>query len=466
MRLKNKYVFFKIAVLSLLTLNCTLISCKKFVDIPGPKGSQDQKVTFETDGTATAAVLDIYAHQEVDAPNAVFCTGLAADELVSDDATYAEFQNNTITLESFYNGTYLWTSPYFEIRRCNLAIDGINKSATLSPAVKSQLSGETLFMRAYMYFNLVNLYGGVPLALSPVETANALLPRSTPEQVWAQIFADLQQAKSLLKPAYPSTDRARVNQYAVSALLARAYLYQKDWAKAESEATEVIGSNVYSLAAPANTFKTNSNETILQLYTQTGTSSITPYFFLPEPAVNPVFYLRDGFEQAFEKTALGADDARKTNWTAKNDNGINYVNKYKVPFGTGDEYTILMRLAEIYLIRAEARANQNKLTGTTGAEADLNVIRTRAGLTAKLNLDKAAMLKAIEQERKVELFAEYTHRWFDLKRTPGFTDLSKSRAEEVLPALKGDFWQATDVLFPIPGDQLSVNKNLTQNPGY
>ena len=466
MRLKNKYFFLETAALFLAVLSCTLTSCKKFVDIPGPKGAQDQTVTFETEGTATAAVLDIYARQEIDAPNAIFCTGLAAGELVSDDATYAEFQNNAITLESFYNGTYLWTSPYFEIRRCNLAIDGINRSTALSPAVKSQLLGETLFMRAYMYFNLVNLYGGVPLALSPVETANALLPRSTTEQVWAQIFTDLQQAKSLLNPDYPSADRARANRYAASALLARAYLYQRDWAKAESEAAEVIGSGVYSLAPLANTFKKNSSETILQLYTQTGTSSITPYFFLPEPSANPVFYLRNGFEQAFEKTALGADDERKTNWTAQNDNGITYVNKYKVPFGTGDEYTILIRLAEIYLIRAEARANQNKLTGTTGAEADLNLIRTRAGLTPKLNLDQTAILKAIEQERRVELFAEYTHRWFDLKRTRGFADPSQSRADEILPPLKGDFWQNTDVLFPVPGDQISVNKNLTQNPGY
>ena len=321
-------------------------------------------------------------------------------------------------------------------------------------------------MRAYMYFNLVNLFNGVPLALSPVETANASLPRSTTDQVWAQILADLQQAKSLLKPGYPSTDRARVNQYAVSALLARAYLYQKNWVKAEAEATAVISSGLYKLEAVANTFKKSSNETILQLYTQTGTSSITPYFFPPDPAVNPVFYLRAGFEQAFEKTALGNDDARKTNWTAQNGNGITYVNKYKVPSGTGDEYTILLRLAEIYLIRAEARANQNNLTGATSAEADLNSIRTRAGLTAKSSLDKTAMLKAIEQERKVELFAEYTHRWFDLKRTPAFADASRSRADEVLSVLKGTFWQATDVLFPIPGPQISVNHLLIQNPGY
>ncbi|MNR35517.1 SusD family protein [compost metagenome] len=94
------------------------------------------------------------------------------------------------------------------------------------------------------------------------------------------------------------------------------------------------------------------------------------------------------------------------------------------------------------------------------------MIRTRAGLEGKTGLNKAAMLTALEQERKLELFGEYPHRWFDLKRTSGFADVSKSRADEVLMPLKGAFWQSTDVLFPVPSGQIRVNPALDQNLGY
>ncbi|UKJ06963.1 RagB/SusD family nutrient uptake outer membrane protein [Solitalea lacus] len=452
--------------ISLVVLLFVSVSCEQFVDIDAPKGVQDKETTFSNDGSATAAVLGLYAYYENKMVPLNNATGLAADERMSTNAADAEFLNNSITIENAVNSSSFWNILYAQIRNCNLAINAMDKSPTLSLPVKSQLTGEARFMRAYMYFNLLNLYGGVPLSLSAVGTENATLPRNTEEEVWGQIFTDLLAAKSLLKPEYPSADKARANKYAVSALLARAYLYHKEWAKAEAEATEVIESGVYSLSSPAATFKKGSTETILQLSTQTGRSSLVTNNVPANPAITPRYFLRPGFDLAFEKNSGGVDDARKSNWTGKNNAGIYYSYKYKVLTGSGDEYTILFRLAELYLIRAEARAQQSKLIGPNNAESDLNVIRTRAGLDNKLNLNRAAMLAAIEQERKVELFAEYMHRWFDLKRTAGSTDNTKTRADEVLSALKGAFWQPTDKLFPIPSVEIVHNPALIQNLGY
>ncbi|WP_316823087.1 RagB/SusD family nutrient uptake outer membrane protein [Pedobacter gandavensis] len=462
-----KSIYHKLCLLSFILLASSLYSCKKFVDIPPPEGMQDWASTFNDDGTATAAVLEIYPTYDNEVlPQFNYVSSLAGDELFSGSAAYAEFYNNNIAITNAINANNLWAPAYVLIRKCNLAIAGMKLSKGLNSAVKDQLMGEAMFMRATVFFNLMNLYGRIPLPLSVSETENAGLPRAELFAIWTQIFTDLNTAKSLLKAEYPSAERARANKYAVSAMLARAYLYHKDWVKAEEEATTVIESDVYGLSAPTETFKKTSNETILQCYSLSGRSPLSTYFVPAIPSVTPRFYLREGFNLAFEKNNLEEDDLRKVNWTGLNSANIAYVNKYKVLFGAGDEYSVLLRLAEQYLIRSEARAEQNKLNGLNSAETDLNIIRARAGLDPKLGMNKTGLLVAIEQERKVELFGEYPHRWFDLKRSPGFLNPLKTRADEVLGPLKGAFWQSTDVLFPIPAAQIRINPALDQNPGY
>src|SRR5690606_34695087 len=120
------------------------------------------------------------------------------------------------------------------------------------------------------------------------------------------------------------------------------------------------------------------------------------------------------------------------------------------------EYSVVMRLAEQYLIRAEARAQQGNLAGPNGAESDLDMVRNRAGLDDVVGMGKNALLDAIMRERRVELFTEFGHRWLDLIRT--------GRADSVL-ATKPD-WDAQDKLWPIPQRELDTNPNLTQNDGY
>jgi hypothetical protein len=158
--------------------------------------------------------------------------------------------------------------------------------------------------------------------------------------------------------------------------------------------------------------------------------------------------------------AFESGDRRFTSWVGvDNYQGTTYyyLSKYKNSTtnttATG-EYCTYMRLAEQYLIRAEAMAQQNNLSG---AIADINVIRNRAGLPNTKAATQADILLAVEQERRIELFAEYGHRWNDLRRT--------GRADAVLGASKTG-WTKDAALYPIPKTEIINNKNLTQNPGY
>jgi hypothetical protein len=146
------------------------------------------------------------------------------------------------------------------------------------------------------------------------------------------------------------------------------------------------------------------------------------------------------------------------NWTASliyNGTTYYYPYKYKsLVSGANAEYYTALRLAEQYLIRAEARAQQNNIGG---AQSDVSVIRNRAGLASTTASDQASLLLAIEQERRIELNCEWGHRWLDLKRT--------GRVNAVIGAEKTT-WKPAAALFPIPSAEISNNANLTQNTGY
>ena len=439
-----------------LLLVAVLSSCKKFVELGPPPTQTVQEDVFKTDATATSAILGLYSGQPYGSlyiPLSGY-TGMSADDIKysTSDPTLDEFKNNAISITNNANAN-IWYYAFMEIKNANYAISGLSRSTTLTPAVKDQLTGEAKFHRALMFFYLVNLYGDVPMPLTDDAIAAAALPRTPSAQVWTQIIADLTDAQNLLPTAYQGTFRARVNKSAATTLLARVYLYTKDYAKAEAEATKVISSGTYGLQPPANAFINTSNEIIWQIANTTGVSTFGANFLAAAGSI-PTYTMYDTLYRSFE-----ANDLRKANWTGTTTVGTTtyyFVNKYKVRTGTGNEYNVVLRYAELFLIRAEARAQQNNLSG---AKADLDVFRARAGLSGvSSTLTQAEMLLAIEQERKVELFGEWGHRWLDLKRT--------SRADAVIGGEKPATWQSTDALYPVPEQQRQLNVKLSQNPGY
>ena len=209
----------------------------------------------------------------------------------------------------------------------------------------------------------------------------------------------------------------------------------------------------------ANVFLKNSPETIWEI---ASSNDKTPpgeaLAFIPTSgSIKPNYALTNYLLDAFE-----TGDQRKAKWLAKNTvSGIEYWYPFKykqrtVATGsTANENEITLRLPEQYLIRAEARA---QLNNTDGAIDDLNLVRYRAGLAATSASTKEEIINAVMNERRVEHFTEWGHRWLDLKRT--------NRSGTTLSPLKGSDWQDTDILWPIPQNELLYNSNLIQNPGY
>lgn len=450
-------------VISILA-TVSLLSCKKFVQVPPPPDQLSSELVFSSDNAATATITGIYSQMMNDGFqfSSVLTTlyaGMSADELYYYTPDFRqEFTNNEISVSSqAIIETDFWNPSYRYIYAANKIIEGALKSNDLSAAVRDRIIGEAKFIRAFCYFHLVNLFGDVPLILQTDYLSNGRISRSDKDKVYTQMISDLKNAENLLENLYPTANRTRPNKYAAAALLARVYLYQKDWINAEAQASLVIGSGMYSLDNDLNSvFLAGSNETIWQLKPVVPSRNTWEgYFMLPASNYStPTYLLTNSLVDAFEP-----GDQRKVAWTKSRTfagHTVYYPVKYKVKTSaTVSEYYVVLRLAEQYLVRAEARAMQGDFSG---AAEDINWIRGRAGLAPTSAVTQADILLAIEQERRVELFAEWGHRWFDLKRT--------ARADSVLGAAKPNTWQTTDALWPIPQSQINLNPALTQNPGY
>jgi len=491
----------KIIGLSIVTI--ILFGCKKFVEVDPPITSTTSSSVYEYDGTAaavmTALISQIGDSQLKGRPGIsgnYMALSLSADELVPSGPA----DPYGLSLQNYYKNDFKalysdnvdigWQQCYQWIYTTNAAIEGLTKSISLTPIVKQHLLGEAKFLRAFINFNLVNIYGGVPLVLSTDYQVNSKLSRTSKSDVYKQIVSDLKEAQALLDDNYLSADvksitaeRVRPNKWAATALLARAYLYNAQYDEAATQATSLIeNTSKFSVVnVPLNdVFLKNSLETIWA-FQPTGPSGSNSQntdvgkqlILLDElgrlsPGGGTLYqvYLSDNVMNSFE-----AGDRRKSDWTGFAF-GHNYAFKYKVGdvIAPTSEYLIAFRLAEQYLIRAEARA---QLGDFRAAAADLNVLRARARAMPTATLpnplppisetpDKASMLKVILHERQVELFTEWGHRWFDLIRFGDQQLLSEIAVE------KGTEWSSFKSVFPIPQNEIIRNPILAgqQNAGY
>lgn len=452
--------------ISFALLLCCLVSCKKYLEMGEPATQLNGNTVFEKDNTAIAAQLAIYAAMESEglAHTILINTGISSDECTNYRTTVdaTSLATNNITPENSITSS-IWTSLYKYIYHSNAVLEGVGKSKSLSGAVKKQLTGEALFTRAFCHFYLINLFGNIPVITSTDPVINAVAGQKTAQETYAAIREDLILSKQLLNPQYVAanntitTERVRPNKFTAAALLARLYLYRGLWAEAEREADSLINlPSVYSLTSNLNNvFLKNSSETIWQLMAVLPKfNSYTGGFIQPTGTPSLI-----SLTPQLISTFLPADN-RKAAWTKNVTVGPqSYIYPYKFKVGQNaasvTEYTMVFRLAEQYLIRAEARARQNKLNE---ARSDLNAIRNRAGLPNTTALNQAELLSAIGSERSLELFAEFGDRWLDLKRT--------GNADMVMSGIKGSNWATHDQLYPIPQNEIIRNPNLVQNPGY
>ncbi len=458
-----------------------LSGCKDFVQVEPPISGITKGSAYDDDKSTLAVLTGIYGKVIARAGIASgdhsigYYMAQYADELESwsPQSSSQAFYANTLQNTGLVSG--IWNNLYQHTYACNAAIEGISASGGLSEKVKNQTLGEARLMRAFFFFNLANLFGDVPMPLTTDYNVNNTISRSPQAKVYEQIITDLQAAQQLLSDDYrngagvTTMDKGRPNKQAATALLARVYLYMKDWQHAAEQADAVLGDNRYALAAdPAGVFPPNSQEAIWQMAPIAEGAGIgmgDPQIYVLTPGAPPdVFrpvslssYLLNAFETGDKRfTAwVGVDDVAATGSVPAHT--YYYPQKYKLPRGAG-EYCMVIRLAEVLLIRAEARAQLNNLTG---AKADLDAIRTRAGLAGTAAATKDALLTAILHERQVEFFTEWGHRWFDLKRN-GKTDAIMS----VVTPAKGGIWSSNWLLWPIPQSEILLNDHLSQNPGY
>lgn len=474
-------------IISIMFAFLTITGCKKAVEVGVPTTNLVSASVFNNNSTASAAVTGIYSRMMSN--GGLFAYGrisigtfgaISADELSlypnPGNVQLAQAYTNSL-VSNTTTPVPFWASLYNYIYLANSAIEGLTSSKGVTEPVKSQLVGECKFMRALCHFYLVNYYGDVPIATSTDFQKNSLLARSPSVKVYEQIIADLREAQNLLSANFLdatgniTTERSRPNKWAAQALLARAYLYyanltndNNSYIQADSAATSVINNgSLFSLESLNNVFLKNSNEAIWQLQpVQENSTSLDGVFYIltsgPNPQSKP-FYLSPQLLNAFE-----SGDQRRNYWVGVDSTtGVKYYYPFKyktktVSISSLTEYLMVLRLAEQYLIRSEARAQDGNLNG---AIDDLNKIRNRAGLPNTTALTQTETLSAILRERQVELFTEWGHRWLDLKRTNTINTVM-----DVVTPLKGGTWSASKQLFPIPFSDIQADPNLTQNPGY
>lgn len=470
-----KTLFFRSAALLTLGLSLGLSSCDDKLDI-NPTQSVDATTALNTPANVGSAVVGVYA--QLDDPS-LYGTNLilvpelmAADGYIQFQGSFANFRQLATRTTNSRNATaeITWRGAYEAINQANLIIEAL--PVVTAAGLRSQYEGEARFIRALMYFELVRLYArqyepgganaqlGVPINLVPVQSvqeASALLPRATVAEVYTQVMADLTAAIGLL----PEDNPTRATTYTAQALLARVYLQQSRFEEAGVLANDVIENSSKTLSPTLSSVFTgrNTSESLLEIQqndqNNAGTANAglaTLFSSIGQQGRGDVRVL-PAFANLYDST-----DARGTASLLYEGTGTNRAagqlrtGKW-ISFG---QNIPVIRLAEMYLIRAEASFRAGDVAS---ALADINRIRTRSSATP-LTADELT-LDAILRERQLELAFE-GFRIHDLKRTGTniVVPAAGTNPSRVVPII-------SDILvLPIPQREIDVNPNLTQNPGY
>lgn len=389
--------------------------------------------------------------------NYIAASDLAADDLKFSGTTisYAEINNNSILAD---NGIVegIWASIYNVLNRVNNVIARIPGVSDMNEAQKNAALAELQFLRALAHYDLMRLFGGIPIRTMPASGSDASLniPRNSVDAVLAQITTDLDFA---IQHMGTTIVRGRASKAAAQALKARVALHQyyitsqaSYLETAKTQAGNVIANyNLSLLLSYSNLFSgLPNNESIFEVeFNEQDGNRLAQYFFHTNLSGRYEFSPTEDFLNSF-----APEDARK-NALVKMSGAFPYVFKYN-DILTGTDNVYIFRLAEMYLIRAEAEI---KLLGNLDLiRNDINAIRNRAGLTSITLSDYNALLMEVETQRRKE-FAFEGHRWFDLVRT--------GRAVAVIPTVT----EACRTLFPIPLSEIQANTAIGtehQNPCY
>lgn len=511
----NKHIFNIITGIAILIPMFLFDACSSFID--------DIPVTSLTTGNAYKSASDM-ENALAGCYNTFYGTdyyqweNVMLSDVRSDNAypggnneeTFFDYDRFILPPSNHHNYVN-WGALYNGIARCNILLDKINgvSDPALTDSRKKEIIGEASFLRAFHYFQLVKLFGGVPIELAsntadPNVTRKA---RATEKEVYDQIVIDLTTAVSNLPDTYgsdPKVNKVRATKGAANALLAKVWAQRsdRDYDKVLEYCNAVISSSAnYSLVSNyADLFDGNhymNSESILEIPFEEGNGSASSWgvelFLAPEDGWQKYCVPSKDLVAAYD---AAGDNIRKNaniifmtkdangdpiswpdeNWNPCQDPNIgipfNYKQKHPAGWSSGDDF-YLLRLADIILLKAEA---QNE-TGNTGAAATtVNLIRKRVGLSdISSTLSKDNMKKAILNERRLELAFE-AQRWDDLVRAGVATQVMQGLNEYTYSCVDGvpgnpvkmDYSKCTQNrwIMPIPQLEIDANHNLTQNPGY
>jgi hypothetical protein len=438
--------------LSTALLAAGLAACNSYLD-EQPVDSVPVSEVVNDSASANAAIIGAYNSLQSGSyygGDFLFFNELSSDN-AQDVGTFNSYKDAEAHNLKANNGTIsdIWAAIYSAINRTNVIIQGMPNVKDLSTQGANQILGEAYMLRALHYHNLVKLFGGVPLRLVPatsIEDANSVV-RADSNDVYTQIFSDLQAAETLMTA---NSDKTRATVGAAKALLARVYLYKRDWANANAKADEVMGMGYTLEPTYANLFDAEGLDTPEDIFKVTFTDVVYQY----------MYYWIDGgggYEVAPTQNLVNAfnpTDVRFT-WDIYVDNSSSppVISGYKYPTTYGTEDIHVIRFAEVLLIKAEALAQMGQLSA---AVDQYNLIRQRAGLLPHVfGVDvttQQQVLDEIDLQRRLELCME-GDRWADLLRT--------GRWQTALPAIP-----VFQTLYPIPQSERDVAHGLTQNPGY
>lgn len=457
---KNKTFigWIKISFLSLVLIST--ISCESFTTIDGPDSQLNSNLVFQDEKTASAAMANIYLSKSMlsgDQTGIGSMLGLVTDELIcnTQNESFLNFYTPNI-VSSNKDIAQFWNTAYNTIYQCNALIEGMDNSEALGQAFKTQLKGEALFMRSLYLFYLSELFGDIPYITTTDYTQNKQVKRQSKSTVQHLLVTDLQMAESLLSENFTSPFRIKPNKFAAQALLARVFLYQNNWNSAIYYATKLIDNPAFSIQRDLDqVFLKESKSTIWQYQSADKSNTQEGAYYIFTIAPPSLVSLTDELFESFQENDLRKDKWIKTIYNANKAWYHAYKYKEKSQTVNSKEYSIVLRLEEMYLIRSEAYAMLRLYDSSC---EDLNIIRARAGLLS-IHIDKQApLLQTILQERRHEFFLEYAHRYFDLKRF--------SALDETMVLIKSN-WNTKYNLFPIPENELLLNSNLLpQNLNY
>jgi hypothetical protein len=394
----------------------------------------------------------------------------------------------------------LWGNAYITINKANIVLDRV-PPIVMDTVQRDRVLGEAHYLRALMYWELVRLFGDVPLIQHEAKTvADAQVARTPAAQVYALITSDLQTAITQLPPSYSGPDIGRATSGAATALLAKVYLNQKDYTNAAKYAGQVISSGRYSLNSRwLDCFKISTEltnpESIYEVnygapeQTAGVVGGVQSLFSLPAGFAGGDAY---GLMQVNPQliALYAANDQRgngATYMTSPYKDAMGRVSTWGVPNGAAfhkylDETSskdmtarswqqmpnnwIIQRYADVLLIYAEA-VNAGGAPTAGSAEAALNQVRSRAGISTVAGLGSSALSDSIRVERRRE-FAFEGQRWFDLSRWGVLDATVRAKTAQMQTLQPGEttVHGAPSNLFPIPTNQINNNSLLTQNSGW